>query len=142
MSCSGHNFCVQSQNVSHVSLLPRLVGGNIWRESIPCSRRFSGFFFVHLFRCIANLSPSIDVGILLDAWRTVYCEVKGMKWNKMWITYSIAEQCKPRVFKRCNHAITQLRKIFVNLRKFKTNERQPGKTGKHVVYLPQFNNVF
>ena len=47
-----------------------------------------------------------------------------------------------RVSKSCNHAIKQLRKIFENLRKFRTNKRQPGKTGTNVVYLPQFNNAF
>ena len=47
-----------------------------------------------------------------------------------------------RVSKSYNHAIRQLHKLFENLRKFRTNARQPGKTGTNVVYLPLFNNIF
>ena len=40
----------------------------------------------------------------------------------------------------CQHAITRLRKIFENMRKFWTNEPQPGINGTNVVYLPQYYN--
>ena len=49
-------------------------------------------------------------------------------------------QCSTRVSKSCNHAITRLRKIFENLRKFWTNERETGKT--KIMYLSQFDKVF
>ena len=42
----------------------------------------------------------------------------------------------------CNHAITQLRKIFENLREFWANERETGKTANNFMYLSQFDKVF
>ena len=48
-----------------------------------------------------------------------------------WYFVQIASQLPnpPRVSKSCNHAITQLRKIFKSVRKLWTNERKPGKSG-------------
>ena len=49
---------------------------------------------------------------------------------------------QPRVSKSCNHAITRLRKIFENLRKFWTNERETKKNGTNFIYLSQFDQAF
>ena len=46
-----------------------------------------------------------------------------------------------RVSKSWNHAITQLRKIFENLRKFWTNEPKTGKTGTNFMYFSQFDQI-
>ena len=47
-----------------------------------------------------------------------------------------------RVSKIFNHAITQLRKLFKNLRKFWTNECETGKTGTNFMDLSQFGKGF
>ena len=48
-----------------------------------------------------------------------------------------------RVSKRCNHTITQLRKIFENLHKFWTQESETGKTLALIfIYLAQLDKVF
>ena len=47
-----------------------------------------------------------------------------------------------RVSESCNHAITRLRKILENLRKFWNNERKKGKNVTNNMYLSQVDNVF
>ena len=49
---------------------------------------------------------------------------------------------KSRVSKSCNHAITQMRKIFENKRKCWTNERKTGKTGINFMSWSAFYKVF
>ena len=46
------------------------------------------------------------------------------------------------VSKSCNHAISQLRTIFENLRKLLANERKTGKNGFTLMYMLEFNKVF
>ena len=46
------------------------------------------------------------------------------------------------VSKTCNHAITQLCKIFKDMLKFWSNERETGKTGTNFMYLSNFVIVF
>ena len=45
-----------------------------------------------------------------------------------WVGDNDKKHVQGRVSKSCNHAITWLRKIFKNLRKFSANERETGKT--------------
>ena len=47
-----------------------------------------------------------------------------------------------KVSKSCNLAITLLRKIFENLCKILTIERETGITGPNFIYLSQFHQVF
>ena len=49
---------------------------------------------------------------------------------------------KSRVSKSCNHAITQMRKIFENKRKCWTNERKTGKTGINFMSWSAFLQSF
>ena len=47
-----------------------------------------------------------------------------------------------RVSKSCNHAITWLRKIFENLRKFWNNARKTRKNSTNFIYLSKFDEAF
>ena len=47
-----------------------------------------------------------------------------------------------RVLKVVNHVITWLRKMFKNLRKFWTSERETETTGTSFMYLSKFDKVF
>ena len=47
-----------------------------------------------------------------------------------------------RFSKSCNHAITQLGKLFENLRKFWTDERETRTTGTNFMYMSQVEKGF
>ena len=89
------------------------------------------------------MSNNTGEGMCLTSYTSIQyvfnmCNVQCLKYKCIWCkalyeTFQVIVSFS----KRCNHAIIQLHQIFENLRKFRTNERQPGKTATNIVYLPE-----